>query len=74
MVESAPVGFTLVHGESSLPGLYQLTITARDDDNNLEFPLTLTLDVPVLSDVSFQVPFSTLQVHPINPTEFQLML
>lgn len=70
--ESAPVGFTLVHGESPLPGLYQLTITARDDDNNLEFPLTLTLDVPVLSDVSFQVPFSTLLVHPVNPTEFQL--
>ena len=70
--ESATVGFTLVHGESPLPGLYQLTITARDDDNNLEFPLTLTLDVPVLSDVSFQVPFSTLQVHPVNPTEFQL--
>ena len=70
--ESATVGFTLVHGESPQPGLYQLTITARDDDNDLEFPLTLTLDVPVLSDVSFQVPFSTLQVHPVNPTEFQL--
>ncbi|MEE2758767.1 MAG: S8 family serine peptidase [Candidatus Thermoplasmatota archaeon] len=70
--ESASVGFTLVHDESPSPGLYQLTITARDEDNNIEFPLTLTLDVPILSDVSFQVPFSILQVHPANPTEFQL--
>ena len=70
--ESSFVGFSLVHGESPLPGLYQLTITARDDDNDIEFPLTLTLDVPILSDIDFQVPFSTLLVHPMNPTEFSL--
>ncbi|MEE2747606.1 MAG: S8 family serine peptidase [Candidatus Thermoplasmatota archaeon] len=68
--EASTVGFTLVHDESPSPGLYQLTITARDDDNNIEFPLTLSLNVPTLSDVSFQAPFSTLQVHPAEPTSF----
>ena len=70
--ESATVGFTLVHDESPAPGLYQLTITATDDDNEIDFPLTLTLDVPLLADVSFQAPFSVLQVHPSTPTSFQL--
>ena len=68
--EASSVGFTLVHDESPPPGLYQLTITARDDDNDIEFPLTLSLNVPTLSDVSFQAPFSTLQVHPATPTSF----
>ena len=70
--ESASVGFTLVHDESPSPGMYQWTVIARDDDNNIDFPLTLTLDVPILSEVAFQVPFTTLQVDPFNPTEFQL--
>ena len=62
----------MVHDESPAPGLYQLTITATDDDNEIDFPLTLTLDVPLLADVSFQAPFSVLQVHPSIPTSFQL--
>lgn len=70
--ESASVGFTLVHDESPAPGLYQLTITARDDDNDIDFPLTLTLNVPILPGVSFQAPFSTLQVHPAIPTSFDI--
>ena len=70
--ESSTVGFTLVHDESPAPGLYQLTITARDDDNDIEFPLTLSLNVPVLPGVDFQAPFSTLQVHPAIPTSFEI--
>ena len=70
--ESAAVDFTLVHDESPAPGIYQLTITARDDDNDIDFPLTLSLDVPTLSDVSFQAPFSTLYVDPVNPTTFEV--
>ena len=65
-------GFTLVHDESPAPGLYQLTITARDDDNDIDFPLTLTLNVPILPGVSFLAPFSTLQVHPATPTSFDI--
>ena len=68
--QSSTLGFTLVHDESPAPGLYQLTITARDDDNDIEFPLTLSLDVPTLSEVSFQSQFSTLQVHPATTTSF----
>ena len=70
--ESAAVDFTLVHDESPAPGIYQLTITARDDDNDIDFPLTLSLDVPTLSDISFQAPFSTLFVDPVNPTTFEV--
>ena len=70
--ESSSVGFTLVHDESPAPGLYQLTITARDEDNNIDFPLTLSLNVPVLPGVAFQAPFSTLQVHPAIPTSFDV--
>ena len=70
--ESSSVGFTLVHDESPAPGIYQVTITARDLDNDIEFPLTLSLDVPILSDVSFQAPFSVLQVHPAEPTSFEV--
>jgi uncharacterized membrane protein len=70
--ESSTVGFTLVHSAAPAPGLYQLTITAHDEDNDLDFPLTLTLDVPMLPGVSFQVPFSTLMVHPSEPTSFTI--
>ena len=70
--EAASVGFTLVHDESPAPGLYQLTVTASDDDNDIEFPLTLTLNVPILPEVSFQAPFSTLQINPASPTSFEI--
>ena len=70
--QSSSIGFTLVHDESPAPGLYQLTITATDDDNDIDFPLNLTLDVPLLPDVSFQAPFSVLQVHPSTPTMFEV--
>ena len=70
--ESESLTFTLVHNIAPPPGLYQLTITAHDEDNDLDFPLTLTLDVPVLPGVSFLMPFSTLQVHPSEPTSFTI--
>ena len=70
--QTSTVGFTLVHDESPAPGLYQLTITATDNDNDIDFPLTLSLDVPLLPDVSFQAPFSILQVHPADPTSFEV--
>ncbi|MBN17031.1 MAG: hypothetical protein CMB37_02575 [Euryarchaeota archaeon] len=70
--QQSDLGFTLVHDKSPAPGIYQLTITATDDDNNIQFPLTLTLDVPVLSDVEFQAAFSTLYVHPAEPTTFNI--
>ncbi len=71
--EESRVGFTLVHSSPTSPpspGYYQFTVTAMDVDNNVAFPLTLTLDVPVLPDVSFQMPFTTLSVSPVYPTEF----
>ena len=70
--QQSDLGFTLVHDKSPAPGIYQLTITATDDDNNIQFPLTLTLDVPVLSDVEFQAAFTTLYVHPAEPTSFNI--
>ena len=70
--ESANLGFTLVHDVAPAPGLYQVGITAHDDDNDIDFPLTLTLDVPVLPGVDFQMAFSTLQVHPTAPTSFSI--
>jgi uncharacterized membrane protein len=68
--ESADIGFTLVHDSPPDPGLYQFTITAHDDDNDIDFPLTVALRVNVLPGVSFQAPFQTLQVHPSEPTRF----
>ncbi len=70
--QSSSIGFTMVHDESPAPGLYQLTITATDEDNDIDFPLTLSLDVPLLPDISFQAPFSVLQVHPSTPTMFEV--
>ena len=70
--ESASVGFTLVHDASPEPGLYQFTVTARDDDNDIDFPLTIALRVPVLPGVSFQSNFQTLMVHPTESTSFSV--
>jgi hypothetical protein len=72
--EQTEVGFTLVHSAAPAPGYYQFTVTALDEDNAVEFPLTLTLEVPILPAVSFQIPFSTLAVSPIDPTEFTIDL
>jgi len=68
--ESANVGFTLVHDSPPNPGLYQFVITAKDEDNNIEFPLSITLDVPVLPEIDFQSVLSVIPVHPTEPTSF----
>ncbi|MEE2812298.1 MAG: S8 family serine peptidase, partial [Candidatus Thermoplasmatota archaeon] len=70
--ESVSVGFTLVHDASPSPGLYQFTVTARDDENDIDFPLTMALRVPTLPSVSFQANFQTLMVHPTEPTQFSV--
>jgi len=70
--EAADVSFTLVHESPPAPGLYQLVVTATDEDNDIDFPLTLTFEVPVLPEVGFQMPFVTLPVSPVLPTSFAI--
>ena len=68
------VGLTLVHPPPTEPGLYRFTVTATDEDNGIQYPLTLTLDVPVLPDLHFTVPFSELTVSPVANTSFSVDL
>ncbi len=67
--------FTLVHPSPPSPGFYRVDITARDVDNDIDFPLSIYLSVPLLPDVHFSRPFSTaLPVSPVENRSFEVTL
>ena len=68
------VGLTLTHPAPPEPGIYRFTVTATDEDNGIQYPLPLTLEVPVLPDLHFTIPFSELTVSPVANTSFSVDL
>jgi|GEM_PF-58981 len=72
--ESKAVGLTLVHPSPPEPGVYRFTVTATDVDNGLEYPITLTLSVPVLPGMRFTKTFTELSVSPLEETSFDVTL
>ncbi|MBO57926.1 MAG: hypothetical protein CMA77_02900 [Euryarchaeota archaeon] len=67
------VGLTMVHPAPPEPGIYQFTVTGRDVDNGIEYPITLTLDVPILSGFRFGN-FNQLVVSPVENTSFDITM
>ena len=45
-----------------------------DEDNDVSSPYSLTLDVPVLSQTQVEFDYSTIPVHPVNPTSIDIRL
>ncbi|MDP6742300.1 MAG: S8 family serine peptidase [Candidatus Thalassarchaeaceae archaeon] len=67
------VGLTMVHPAPPEPGIYQFTVTGRDVDNGIDYPITLTLDVPVLSGFRF-ANFNQQVVSPVEDTSFDVTM
>ena len=64
---------TIVHPAPPEPGIYQFTVTGRDVDNGIDYPITLTLDVPVLSGFRF-ANFNQQVVSPAEDTSFNVTM
>ena len=71
--QSSAVGLTMVHPSPPEPGIYQLTVTGSDVDNGIDYPMTLTLDVPVLSGLRFS-DFNQLIASPVENISFNTTL
>lgn len=56
------------------PGFYDILLTGFDVDNAVTFPFTITLEVPELPEALLSLPFSKIQVSPIETTTFELEL
>ncbi len=67
------VGLTMVHSTPPEPGIYQFTVTGRDVDNGIDYPITLTLDVPILSGFRF-ANFNQQVVSPVGGTSFDVTM
>ncbi len=71
--ESVAVGLTLGHPAPPEPGIYQFAVTGEDVDNQLQYEMTLTLDVPVLPGFRFSQP-SLISVSPVENTSFSVTM
>ena len=71
--QQEPVGLTMVHPAPPEPGIYQFTVTGRDVDNGIDYPITLTLDVPILSGFRFGN-FNQMVVSPVENTSFDITM
>jgi len=60
--ESTTVNLTLVHPPSPQPGTYSMTITAIDEDFDVESQLEIFFDVPVLGQPDLILPSETIWV------------
>lgn len=72
--EGASINVTLVHPEGPNPGIYHVNLLGYDEDNDVSSPYSLTLDVPVLSQTQVEFDYSTIPVHPVNPTSIDIRL
>jgi len=72
--QSVQVGLTMVHPSPPEPGIYRFTVTGRDVDNGIDYPIMMTLDVPVLPGLRFTKTFTELSVSPIEETSFDITL
>jgi serine protease AprX len=71
--EAIAVGLTMVHPAPPEPGIYQLTVTGRDVDNGIDYPITLTLDVPILPGFRF-ANLNQMVVSPVENTSFDVTM
>ena len=60
--ESTTVNLTLVHPAPPDPGTYSMTITATDEDFDVESQLEIYFDVPVLAQPEVTLPSFFLNV------------
>ena len=60
--ESTTVNLTLVHPAPPDPGTYSMTITATDEDFDVESQLEIYFDVPVLAQPEVTLPSAEIQV------------
>lgn len=66
--ESTTVNLTLVHPASPQPGTYSMTITAIDEDFDVESQLEILFDVPVLGKPDLILPSETIWVDSFDST------
>ena len=71
--QSVDVGLTMVHPSPPEPGIYQFTVTGRDVDNGIDYPITLTLDVPILPGFRFDN-LNQMAVSPVENTSFNVTM
>jgi len=71
--QSVDVGLTMVHPSPPEPGIYQFMVTGRDVDNGIDYPITLTLDVPILPGFRFDN-LNQMAVSPVENTSFDVTM
>ena len=72
--ESTTVNLTLVHPPSPQPGTYSMTITATDEDFDVESQLEIFFDVPVLGQPDLILPSETIWVDSFENTNTSVNL
>ena len=68
------VTVTVVHQARPAPGTYRIPLTGLDVDNGVAYPYNLSLEVPPLPQARFDLDYSVVPVHPLDPTTFQFSL
>ena len=72
--EGALINVTLVHPKGPDPGIYLINLLGLDEDNNVNSPYTLILDVPILSQTMIEFYYTVIPVHPSDPTSVDIHL
>jgi len=64
---------TLIHPTPPDPGVYAISLTGYDSDNDISFPYQLLFEVPILAKASVSVP-SLVVVSPVEQSNFSVEL
>ena len=72
--EGAQINVTLVHPAGPSPGIYLVGLLGQDNDNNVTYPFTLELEVPILADTRLEYDYQVIPVHPYLPTLIDVRL
>ena len=72
--EQVSVGMTMVHPAPPPPGLYSMTISGYDIENDVLSEMTLYFEVPVLADANIQLLNEQILVSPLDSTNTQVTI
>tara|TARA_B100001175_G_scaffold317929_1_gene337728 strand:+ start:5058 stop:9542 length:4485 start_codon:yes stop_codon:yes gene_type:complete len=72
--EQVSVGMTMVHPAPPPPGIYSMTLSGYDLENDIQSDITLYFEVPVLADADIQLLNEQILVNPFDSTSTQITI